>query len=120
MELFEIKPIKNEEGYQKALVSAEKLWSAKKNTDEGDQLELLLMTIDAYEAEHYPIPKLNPIDAIKYRMEENDLNQVDLVKYFGTKSRVSEVLNGKKQLTLKMAKSLYNDFGIPAESLLAY
>ena len=120
MENFEIKPIKNETEYKESFKKSNEVWAAKPNTKEGDMLELLLMVIEKYEAEHYPMPKLDPIEAIKYKMEENNLSQKDLVKYFGTKSRVSEVLNKKKPLTLKMIKTLYQNFGIPASTLLAY
>lgn len=120
MENITVKPIKNEVEYKEALSNLKQVWGAKLNTKEGDILDLLLMVIEKYEAEHYPIPQLDPIEAIKYKMEENDLSQKDLVKYFGTKSRVSEVLSRKKPLTLKMIKTLYQNFGIPADTLLAY
>ena len=120
MENFEIKPIKDQVGYQTALKNLQKVWDAKPNTKEGDALEMLVLIIEKYEAEYYPMPQLDPIDAIKYKMEQDDLTQKDLVKYFGTKSRVSEVLNRKKSLTLKMIKALHQNFGIPAETLLAY
>jgi HTH-type transcriptional regulator / antitoxin HigA len=120
MENFEIKPIKNQTDYKESLKKLNEVWAAKPNTKEGDMLELLLLVIEKYEAEHYPMPQLDPIEAIKYKMEENNLTQKDLVKYFGTKSRVSEVLNRKKPLTLKMIKTLYQNFGIPASTLLAY
>ncbi len=119
MENFQVKPIKNEIEYKESFKKLNEVWAAKPNTPEGDTLELLLMVIEKYEAAHYPMPKLDPIEAIKYKMEENSLTQKDLVKYFGTKSRVSEVLNRKKPLTLKMIKTLYQHFGIPAETLLA-
>lgn len=119
MEEFNIKPIKNEVEYKSTLKALEKVWNAKPNTKEGDVFELLVLVIEKYEKEHYPMPQLDPIEAIKYKMEENNMTQKDLVKYFGTKSRVSEVLNRKKPLTLKMIKSLHKNFGIPAETLLA-
>lgn len=119
MEEFKIKPIKSEDAYRATLKELEKVWHAKPNTPEGDTFELLVLVIEKYEMEHYPMPQLDPIEAIKYKMEENDLTQKDLVKFFGTKSRVSEVLNRKKPLTLKMIKVLYKNFGIPAETLLA-
>lgn len=119
MENFQVKPIKNEIEYKESFKKLNEVWAAKPNTPEGDTLELLLMVIEKYEAAHYSMPKLDPIEAIKYKMEENSLTQKDLVKYFGTKSRVSEVLNRKKPLTLKMIKTLYQHFGIPAETLLA-
>jgi HTH-type transcriptional regulator / antitoxin HigA len=120
MENFEIKPIKNEVEYKATLKQLNEYWGAKLNTKEGDILELLLMVIETYEAKNHVIEPLDPIEAIKYEMEERGLNQKDLVKYFGTKSRVSEVLNRKRPLTLKMMKVLHNDFKIPAKTLLAY
>ena len=120
MKNFEIKPIKNEVEYKASLQELQRVWHAKPNTKEGDIFELLVLVIEKYETEHYPIPELDPIEAIKYKMEENDLTQKDLIKYFGTKSRVSEVLNRKKPLTLKMIKMLHQNFGIPAKTLLAY
>ncbi|MES2795495.1 MAG: transcriptional regulator [Bacteroidota bacterium] len=119
MEILEIKTLKSETEYKDALKKLNSVWEAKPNTIEGEKLELLLLVIEDYEAKHYPMPHLDPIDAIKYKMEEQHLNQGDLVKYFGTKSRVSEVLNKKKPLTLKMIKSLYQNFGISADTLLA-
>jgi HTH-type transcriptional regulator/antitoxin HigA len=119
MENFEIKTIKTEVEHKMALVRLNEVWGAKPNTKDGDILELILWVIEDFETKHYRMPTLSPIEAIKYKMEENDLSQKDLVKYFGTKSRVSEVLNNKKPLTLKMIKSLYKNLGIPAETLLA-
>ena len=116
---MEIKPIKNQEEYEKAMRFLKTLWTSETNTAEGDQLELLILVIEKYEAEKFPFPKLEPIEAIKYKMEENNLSQKDLIKFFGTKSRVSEVLNKKKPLTLKMIKSLHQGFGILAEVLIA-
>ena len=119
METLEIKTLKSEAEYKEALKKLNSVWEAKPNTDEGEKLELLLLVIEDYESKHHPMPHLDPIEAIKYKMEEQNLNQADLVKYFGTKSRVSEVLNKKKPLSLKMIKSLYQNFGISADTLLA-
>lgn len=116
---MEIKPIKNQEEYENAMSYLKRLWHSEPNTKEGDQLELLIMVIEKYETENFPFPKLDPIEAIKYKMEENNLSQKDLIKFLGTKSRVSEVLNKKKPLTLKMIKCLHKGFGIPAEVLIA-
>ncbi|MCF2490807.1 type II toxin-antitoxin system HigA family antitoxin [Dyadobacter sp. CY347] len=118
MKNYKIKPLKSTADYKEALDNLREVWEAQPNTPEGDQLELLLMVIEKYEDEHHQMPQLDPVEAIKYKMEEDGLSQKDLVKYFGTKSRVSEVLGGKKPLTLKMIKSLYHDFGIPAKTLL--
>ena len=119
MKTFEIKPIKTDDEYKAALQELEKVWNAKRDTPEGDILELLALVIDDYESKQFPMPALDPIEAIKYQMEERGLHQKDLTPYFGSKSRVSEVLNRKKPLTLKMIKNLYKDFGIPAETLLS-
>ena len=116
---MEIKPIKNQVEYEAAMRYLKTIWSSELNTPDGDNLEMMLMLIEKYEAEKFPFPKLDPIDAIKYKMEENNLSQNDLIKFFGTKSRVSEVLNKKKPLTLKMIKNLHQGFGIPAEVLIA-
>ncbi|WP_026632999.1 helix-turn-helix domain-containing protein [Dyadobacter alkalitolerans] len=118
MKNYKIKPLKTTADYKEALDNLGEIWQAKPNTPEGDQLELLLMVIEKYENEHHKMPELDPVEAIKYKMEEDGLSQKDLVKYFGTKSRVSEVLGRKKPLTLKMIKSLYHEFGIPAKTLL--
>ena len=119
MENDQIRPIKNEAEYKEAFVKLKEVWGAKPDTLEGDRLELLLLVIEKYEEEYHSMPELDPIEAIKYKMEEEGLSQKDLIKYFGTKSRVSEVLGGKKPLTLKMIKSLHRHFGIPARTLLA-
>lgn len=115
---FIVKPIKNKTEYRLALKKLEELWGSTLNTPKGDLLDLMLLVIDQYEEKAFPFPKLDPIEAIKYKMREEGLSQSDLVPYFGTKSRVSEVLNRKKPLTLKMIKNLHLKFGIPAETLL--
>lgn len=116
---MEIRTIKSEEQYKEVLKEIEKVWTAKRDTPEGDLLDILLLLVEQYEKKYYPIESLDPIDAIKYEMEENGLSQRDMVKYFGSKERVSEVLNRKRPLTLKMIKTLYHELGIPAASLLA-
>ncbi len=113
-----IKPIKTAADYQNSLNRIEELWGAKRDSIEGDELDLLATLIEAYEMKHYPIAPPDPIDAIKFRMEQMGLTNADLVKYLGSQSRVSEVLNRKRSLTLKMIKSLYQDLKIPAEVLL--
>lgn len=114
-----IRPIRTEADYQEALARVEQLWGSALNSPEGDELDVLATLIEAYEIEHYPILPPDPIEAIKFRMEQMGLTKSDLAKYLGSKSRVSEVLSGKRKLSLSMVKSLYKDFGIPAESLLA-
>lgn len=116
---MEIRPIKTEKDYNSALKRIEELWGAAKDTPHGDELDLLVTLIESYEMKHYPIAPPDPIDAIKFRMEQMGLNNNDMVKYLGSQSRVSEILNRKRNLTLKMVKSLYKGLKIPAETLLA-
>ena len=95
------------------------MWGAKKDTPEGDELDLLVTLIESYEMKHYPIAPPDPVDAIKFRMEQMGITKAEMVKYLGSQNRVSEILNRKRNLTLKMVKSLYKGLKIPAEILLA-
>ncbi len=113
-----IRPIKTEQFYASAIRTIEELWGAKKDTPEGDELDLLVTLVESYEMKHYPIVPPDPIDAIKFRMEQMGLTNADMGKYLGTQSRVSEVLNRKRGLTLGMIKVLYKELKIPAEILL--
>lgn len=115
-----IKPIKTERDYQKALTEIEKLWDAKPNTLKGDRLEVMVTLVDAYEQKHHRIGPPDPIEAIKFRMEQLDLKPPDLVDIFGGRNCVSEVLNKKRKLTVEMMRSLRKRLAIPAESLLAW
>jgi len=114
-----VRPIKTESDYDYALARIETLWEAKQNTPNGDELKVLVTLVEAYESEKYPIYPPDPIEAIKFRMKQMNLRKMDLEKYLGSKSRVTEVLQRKRKLSLNMIKSLYKEFGIPAESLLA-
>jgi HTH-type transcriptional regulator/antitoxin HigA len=116
---MEIKPIKTERDYNESIKRIEKLWGAKNDTLEGYELDLLCTLVESYEMTHYPIAPPDPIDAIKFRMEQMGMTKTDMAKYLGSPSRVSEVLSRKRQLTLKMVKSLYKGLKIPAEILLA-
>jgi HTH-type transcriptional regulator/antitoxin HigA len=116
---MDIRPIKTEQDYNNSIKRIEELWGSKKDTSEGDELDLLITLVESYEMKHYPIAPPDPVDAIKFRMEQMDMTKADLVKYIGSQSRVSEVLNRKRNLTLKMVKSLYRGLKIPAEILLA-
>jgi len=116
---MEIKPIKTETDYNNSIKRIEVLWGATKDSIEGDELDLLCTLVESYEMHHYPISPPDPIDAIKFRMEQMGMTRTDMTKYFGAQSRVSEVLNRKRQLTLKMVKSLYKGLKIPAEILLS-
>ena len=110
--------IKNEEDYKKALSRIEELMDAQPDTPEMDELELMTALVEMYEDRHYPICPPDPLEAIKFRMDQLGLTQQDMVPYIGTKSKVSEVLNGKRPLSLTMMRSLNKYLGISAEVLL--
>lgn len=114
-----IKPIKTERDYRMALKEIERLWDAKPNTPKGDRLEVLVTLVEAYEQKHYKVEPPDPVEAIKFRMEQLGLKASDLAKILGGRSRVSEVLNRKRKLTVDMMRSLRKRLDIPAESLLA-
>ncbi|WP_298764798.1 helix-turn-helix domain-containing protein [uncultured Polaribacter sp.] len=113
-----IKPIKNETDYLKALERLEVIFDAKKGTKKGDELEVLSILIDKYENETSPIGFPDPIEAIKFRMEQMGLKQKDLAEVIGFKSRVSEILNKKRKLTLEMIRNLNLKLHIPTEVLV--
>jgi HTH-type transcriptional regulator / antitoxin HigA len=112
------KVIKTEKEYQKALKRLEFIFDAKKNSKDGDELELLSLLIDNYEKDKYPIDLPDPIEAIKFRMEQLGYKQKDLAEVMGLKSRVSEILNRKRKLTLEMIRKLNEVLGIPTEILV--
>lgn len=113
-----IKPIKTKKDYQAAMNRLETIFDAKPGTPEGDELEVLGILIDKYEQEHYPIDYPDPIEAIKFRMEQLGYNQNDLAKVVGLKSRASEILNRKRKLTLEMIRQLHEVLGIPTDVLI--
>jgi len=113
-----IKPIKSEKDYKQALKRLEVIFDAPVNTKAGDEAEVLSLLIENYENEHYPIEAPDPIEAIKIRMEELNLRQKDLVGIIGTKSRVSEILNKKKKLTVDMIRELERVLQISASVLV--
>lgn len=112
------KIIKTEADYQKALARIDELMDAEPNTPEGDELELLAALVELYEEKEYPINQPDPIEAIKFRMDQLGLQQKDLIPFIGSKSKVSEVLNRKRPLSLSMMRALHKGLGIPAEILL--
>lgn len=114
-----IKPIRTEDDLADALKRLEQLWGAPLNTPEGDELEVLAVLVEKFEAEHYPMPASDPIEAIKFRMDQQGLTPRDLEPYLGSSGRVSEVLNRKRKLSLGMIKRLHDGLRIPYESLLA-
>jgi len=114
-----IYPIKTEKDYKKTLLEIETLMKSEVNTPEGDRLDVLVTLVEDYERKHYPMDFPDPIEAIKFVMEQRNLTVKDLVPMIGQANRVYEILNRKRQLTLPMIKRLNKDLGIPAESLLA-
>lgn len=116
---MEIRPIKTEQDYKTSILRIEVLWGAKKDTTKGDELDLLVTLVESYEMKHYPIAPPDPVDAILFRMEQMGMTKADMVQYIGSQSRVSEILNRRRKLTLGMIKSLYKGLKIPAEILLA-
>ena len=115
---MDIKPIKTEQDYNSALKRLEEIFDASPNSKEGDEAEILSLLIDNYENEYYPIDVPDPIEAIKIRMEEMDYKQKDLVGIIGGKSRVSEVLNKKKRLTVDMIRKLEEILHLSASILV--
>ncbi len=115
---MKITPIRNEKDYQNALNRLEDIFDAKKGTEQGDELEILSILIDRYENENFPIGMPDPIEAIKFRMEQMGMKQKDLAKVVGFKSRVSEILSKKRRLTLGMIRKLNSTLHIPTEVLV--
>ena len=115
---MEIKPIKTENDYNQALERLEVIFDAKRGSSEGDELEVLGILIDQYENEHFPIGMPDPIEAIKFRMEQMGYNQNDLANIVGLKSRASEILNRKRKLSLEMIRQLHEQLNIPTDVLI--
>ena len=113
-----LKPLKTEKDYENALVELERLWGAETGTPAGDRLEVLATLIDVFEAEHCPMDPPDPIEAIKFRLEQEGLSRQDLVRVLGSRSRVSEILNRQRRLTLSMIRRLSDELHIPASALI--
>ncbi len=118
--MIKVKVIKTESEYEATLARVEKLMDAKRNTPQGDELELLSLLVHDYEDRVYPVAKPDPVSAIRFRMEQQGLEPKDLVPFLGSRSRVSEVLSGRRSLSLKMIRSLVNGLRIPADVLLGH
>ena len=114
-----IQPIHNEADLDRAFARLEELWAAEPGTPEADEIEVLSILIEKYEDKHFPIGPSDPIEAIKFRMEQQGLTPRDLEAYIGSSGRVSEVLNRKRKLSLRMIKSLHEGLRIPYESLMS-
>src|SRR5713226_4941756 len=114
-----IRPIRTDADYDAALKEIERLWGAKPGTPQGDRLDVLATLVEAYENEHYTIDAPDPVSAILFRMEQQELTRKDLSSYIGSRARVSEMLGGKRKLTLQMIRQLHKGLNIPLESLIS-
>src|ERR1700724_3011252 len=114
----DVRPIRTDADYDAALAEVKRLWGTKSGTREGDRLDVLATLIDAYEAEHYPIDPPDPVEAIKFRMEQQGLTRKDLEPLIGTRTRVAEVLNRKRGLSIGMIRRLHRRLGISADVLI--
>ena len=113
-----IRPIRNSSDHESALKRIQALMLAKPGTDDGDELDVLATLVDAYEAKNFPIESPDPIEAIKFRMEQMGLERKDLEPFIGSRARVSEVLNKRRSLSLKMIRTLHEELDIPLEALI--
>ena len=114
----DVRPIRTEADYEAALGDVAALWGSATGTSEGDRLDVLATLIDAYEARHYPMDPPDPIEAIKFRMEQQGMTRKDLEEVIGTRTRIAEVLNRKRSLSITMIRRLHDRFGISAEILI--
>ncbi len=115
---MEIRPIRNEADYEGALAEVERLWGAKEGTAEGDRLDVLTTLVETYEQKHFPMHAPDPIEAIRFRLEQQVLDHRALIGVIGGRSRVYEVMHRKRALSLGMIRRLNERFGIPAEVLI--
>lgn len=115
---MDIQPIRNKDDCERALAEIEKLWGTEPGTPQGDKLDVLLVLVEDYENKFYPIDPPDPIEAIKFRMEQMGLSRKDLEPYLGGRGRVSEVLNRQRGLSLNMIRRLHSGLSIPLESLI--
>ena len=113
-----IKPIRTKKDYEQALARLEVIFDSKKGTDKGDELVILGMLVENYENEKFPIGFPDPVEAIKFRMEQLGYNQTDLANVVGLKSRASEILNRKRKLSLEMIRQIHDRLNIPTEVLI--
>lgn len=115
---MDIRPIKSDSDYERALCRIGELMDAELDSTEGDELDVLTTLVEAYEARHFPIESADPIDAILFRLEQRGLERKDLEPYLGSRQRVSEVLNRRRGLSLEMIRRLHDGLGIPLETLI--
>ena len=114
----ELKPIRTEADYDTALAEVERLWGAKSGTPEGDRLDVLATLIEVYEEKHHPMDPPDPIEAIRFRMEQQGLTRRDLEPMIGPRNRVADVLNRKRGLSIEMIRQLHDNLGISADVLI--
>jgi HTH-type transcriptional regulator/antitoxin HigA len=114
----DVRPIRSDADYEAALAEVERLWGGPSGTSEGDRLDVLATLIDAYEAEHHPIDPPDPVEAIKFRMEQQGLSRKELEPLIGTRTRVAEVLGRKRALSISMIRRLHEGLGISADVLI--
>ncbi len=115
---MDIRPIATDDDYEAALAEIKRLWAAEADGPEAQKLEVLAMLAQNYERRREPLPKADPIEAIKFRMDQHGLSRKDLLPIFGTTARISEILSGKRPLTLEMVQKLHFRLGIPLDSLI--
>jgi HTH-type transcriptional regulator / antitoxin HigA len=115
---MEIKPIRTKADYERAVAEIQRLWGARPGTPEADRLDILATLVDAYEEKHFPIDPPEPIEAIRFRLEQQGLDARALIGIIGSRSRVYEVMRGKRALSLEMIRRLHERFGISAEVLI--
>lgn len=114
----ELKPIRNDADHEAAMEEVARLWGAKSGTPDGDRLDVLATLIDVYEARHHAMDAPDPVEAIKFRMEQQGLTRRDLEGVIGTRTRIAEVLNRRRGLSIDMIRRLHDRLGIPAEILI--
>jgi HTH-type transcriptional regulator/antitoxin HigA len=117
--IMDIKPVRTETDYDAALARIDEIWNSAPGTSESDELDVLSVLVEDYEKKHHPIPPPDPIEAIKFRMEQMGLSRRDLEPYIGSRGRVAEVLNRKRGLSIEMIRNLSEGLGISAEVLVA-
>lgn len=115
---MQVRPIRTEKDLKQALAEIERLWEAKPGSQEYDQLDVLATLVEVYEEEHHPIPPPDPVEAIQFRMEQLGLGRKDLEGLIGSRARVSEILTGRRSLSLEMIRRLHQRLGIPADILI--
>jgi HTH-type transcriptional regulator / antitoxin HigA len=115
---MKIKPLRTKADYERALREIERMWGAKEGTPQGNQLDVLATLVEAYEPKHFPIDPPDPIEAIRFRLEQQGLDPRALIGVIGGRGRVHEVMHGQRALSLTMIRRLHERFGIPAEVLI--